>query len=123
MSTGKIVGYVVAGILFLFGVLFLLSAFSAQASSPGGQLLIGIILVVIGLGIVLLVRMREPKPKQEITIKQQIDVSGDVKAEILKCKQCGGQLDKDAISTVGGAVMVKCPYCGASYQIVEEPKW
>ncbi len=123
MSTVKIVGYVFAAILLIFGVIFLLSAFSAQAASPGGQLLTGIILVVLGLGIVVAIRLREPKPKQEVTIKQQIDIGGDVSTEVLKCKQCGAQLDKSAISVVEGAVMVTCPYCGANYQIVEEPKW
>ncbi len=123
MSTGKIIGYIVAGILVLFGVLYLLSAFSAEAASSGGRLLVGGVLVVIGLGVVFLVRMREPKPKQEVTIHQKIDIGGDVEMESLKCQSCGGQLDKSAISLVNGAVVVTCPYCSATYQIVEEPKW
>ena len=123
MSTGKIIGYIVAGILVLFGVLYLLSAFSAETASPGGRLLVGGILVVIGLGIIFLVRMREPKPKQEVTIRQEIDIGGDVDMEALKCQSCGGQLDKSAISLAEGAVVVTCPYCSATYQIVEEPKW
>jgi uncharacterized Zn-finger protein len=123
MSTGKIIGYIVAGILVLFGVLYLLSAFSAETASPGGRLLVGGILVVIGLGIIFLVRMREPKPKQEVTIRQEIDIGGDVDMEALKCQSCGGQLDKSAISLAEGAVVVTCPYCSATYQIIEEPKW
>jgi DNA-directed RNA polymerase subunit RPC12/RpoP len=123
MSTGKILGYVVAAILLLFGVLYLLSAFSAQAASPGGRLLVGGLLVVIGLGIIVVVRMREPKPKQEVTIRQEIDIGGDVEMEALKCQSCGAQLDKSAISLAEGAVVVTCPYCSATYQIVEEPKW
>jgi DNA-directed RNA polymerase subunit RPC12/RpoP len=123
MSTGKIIGYIVAAILLFFGVLWLLSAFSAETLNPGGRLLVGGILVVLGLGIIVAIRLREPKPKQEVTIKQQIDIGGDVQMESLKCKSCGAQLDKSAISTVEGAVMVTCPYCNASYQIVEEPKW
>jgi DNA-directed RNA polymerase subunit RPC12/RpoP len=123
MSTGKIIGYVVAGILLLFGVLYLLAAFSAEAASPGGRLLVGGLLVVIGLGIIFFVRMREPKPKQEVTIRQQIDIGGDVEMESLKCQSCGAQLDKSAISLAQGAVVVTCPYCSATYQIVEEPKW
>jgi DNA-directed RNA polymerase subunit RPC12/RpoP len=122
MSTGKIIGYIVAGILIFFGVLFLWAAFSPEAN-PAGRLLVGGLLVVIGLGIVFAVRMREPKPKQEITIRQQIDVGGDVEMEALKCESCGAQLDKSAIGMAQGAVMVTCPYCSATYQIVEEPKW
>ena len=123
MSTGKIIGYIIAGILLLFGVLWLLSAFSAEAPSPGGRLLVGGLLVVIGLGIIVAVRLREPKPKQEVVIRQQLDIGGDVDMEALKCQSCGAQLDKSAISLAEGAVMVTCPYCGATYQIVEEPKW
>jgi DNA-directed RNA polymerase subunit RPC12/RpoP len=123
MSTGKIIGYVVAAILLFFGVLWLWSSSSADAPSQVGRLLVGALLVALGLGIIVAVRLREPKPKQEVTIRQQIDLSGDVQMESLKCKTCGGQLDKSAISVVQGAVVVNCPYCGATYQIVEEPKW
>jgi hypothetical protein len=123
MSTGKIIGYVGAGILLFFGVLFLWAAFGSETASPGGRLLVGGLLVALGLGIILLVRLREPKPKQEVVIKQQIDLSGDINVEVLKCQSCGAQLDKGAISTVEGAVVVNCPYCNATYQIVEEPKW
>jgi DNA-directed RNA polymerase subunit RPC12/RpoP len=123
MSTGKIIAYIIAGILLLFGVLWLLSAFSAEAPSPGGRLLVGGLLVVIGLGIIVAVRLREPKPKQEVVIRQQLDIGGDVDMEALKCQSCGAQLDKSAISLAEGAAVVTCPYCSATYQIVEEPKW
>jgi proline racemase len=123
MSTGKIIGYVVAGILLFFGVLWLLSAFSADTPSPGGRLLVGGILVLLGLGIIVAVRLREPKPEQKVTIHQEIELGGDVNVQELKCRNCGSQLDKDDITVVEGAVMVSCSYCGAAYQIVEEPKW
>jgi len=123
MGTGKIIGYIGAAILLFFGVIWLLSAFSADTASPGGRLAVGIILVALGLGIIVAIRLRQPKPKQEVVIKQQIDIGGDVAMESLKCEKCGGELDKSAISTVQGAVMVTCPWCGSNYQIVEEPKW
>ena len=123
MSTGKIIGYIVAGILMFFGVLFLWAAFGSQTASPAGRLLVGGLLVVIGLGIIVAIRMREPKPEQEVTIRQEIDLTGDVELEAFKCENCGSQLDKSAISVVQGAIMVDCPYCGTTYQIVEEPKW
>jgi len=123
MSTLKIVLYILAAIILLFGVLWLLSAFGAEAPDPGGRLLVGGILVVIGIGIIVAVRLREPKPKQEVVVRQQIEIGGDVDMEALKCESCGAQLDKSAISMAEGAVMVTCPYCDATYQIVEEPKW
>jgi hypothetical protein len=123
MSTGKLIGYIAAGILLLFGVLYLLSAFSAEAASPGGRLLVGGVLVLIALGIIVAIRLREPKPEQKVTIEQQIDLSGDVDLETLKCRNCGAQLDQSAISLAQGAVVVSCPYCATTYQIIEEPKW
>ena len=123
MSTGKIIGYVVAGILIFFGVLFLWAAFGSGTANPGGRLLVGGILVALGLGIIVAVRLREPKPKQEVTIRQAIDLTGEVEREAMKCESCGAQLDKKANSVVEGAVMVNCPYCDAAYQVVEEPKW
>jgi uncharacterized Zn-finger protein len=104
-------------------VLYLLSAFSAETLNPGGRLLVGGVLVLLGLGIIVAIRLREPKPKQEVVVHQQIDIGGDVDMEALKCESCGAQLDKSAISLEEGAVMVTCPYCSATYQIVEEPKW
>ena len=83
----------------------------------------GGILVLLGLGIIVAIRLREPKPEQQVTIRQQIDIGGDVDMEALKCESCGAQLDKSAISLAEGAVVVSCPYCDATYQIVEEPKW
>jgi DNA-directed RNA polymerase subunit RPC12/RpoP len=123
MSTGKIIGYIVAGIILFFGVLWLLSAFSAETLNPGGRLLVGGVLVVLGLGVIVAIRLREPKPEQQVVIRQEIDIGGDIEVEALKCQSCGAQLDKSAISLQEGAVIVTCPYCSATYQIVEEPKW
>ena len=123
MTTGKIIGYILAGIVLFFGVLWLLSAFSVDTLNPGGRLLVGGLLVLVGLGIIVAIRLRQPKPKQEVVVHQQIDIGGDVDMEALKCESCGAQLDKSAISLEEGAVMVTCPYCSATYQIVEEPKW
>lgn len=123
MSTGKIVGYIVAAVLLFFGVLFLWSAFTPDAPNQGGRLAIGLITAALGLGIIVAIRLRQPKPKQEVVIKQQIDIGGEVAMESLKCEKCGGELDKSAIGVVQGAIMVTCPWCGSNYQIVEEPKW
>ncbi|HET89367.1 MAG TPA: hypothetical protein ENN99_01295 [Chloroflexi bacterium] len=122
MSAGKIIGYIVAAILIFFGVLFIWATFSPDGQI--GWLVIGIISVGIGLGIIALVKFREPKsalPPQEII--QKVDLSGDIQMETLKCQKCGGELQKDSISVKEGAIFIACPYCGSEYQMVEEPKW
>jgi DNA-directed RNA polymerase subunit RPC12/RpoP len=124
MSAGKIVGYVISGILILFGVLFLLSAFAPDTGvNPVERLVVGMILVGIGLAIIVAIKMREPKPEQKVVVEQKIDLSGDIEMEKLQCKNCGAELDKKSITLAQGAVVVSCPYCGTSYQMVEEPKW
>jgi len=124
MSAGKIIGYVISGILIFFGVLFLWAAFAPDTGgSPVGRLVVGVILVGIGLAIVVAIKMREPKPEQKVVVEQKIDLSGDIELEKLQCKNCGAELDKKSITLAQGAVIVSCPYCGTSYQMVEEPKW
>ena len=122
MSAGKIIGYIVSAILIFFGILFVWAAFSPEGET--GWIVVGIITVAIGLGIILFIKFREPKPAQPPQeIVQKIDLSSDIQVEKLKCQNCGGQLDQNSVSVKAGAVFVNCPYCGASYQIVEEPKW
>jgi len=122
MSAGKIIGYIVSAILIFFGILFIWAAFSPEGET--GWIVVGIITVAIGLGIILFIKFREPKPAQPPQeIVQKIDLSSDIQVEKLKCQSCGGQLDQNSVSVKAGAVFVNCPYCGASYQIVEEPKW
>jgi DNA-directed RNA polymerase subunit RPC12/RpoP len=122
MSAGKIIGYIVAAILILFGVLFIWAAFSPEGEM--GWILVGVISVGIGLSIIVLIKFREPKPAQPPQeIVQKIDLSGDIELETLKCQKCGGELQKDSISVREGAIFISCPYCGSAYQMVEEPKW
>jgi Zn finger protein HypA/HybF involved in hydrogenase expression len=122
MSAGKIIGYIIAAILILFGVLFIWAAFSPEGET--GWIFIGVITVAIGLGIIALIKLREPKPAQPPQeIIQKIDLSGEVELEKLKCQNCGAELDKDSITVKEGAIFVSCPYCGTAYQMVEEPKW
>ena len=122
MSAGKIIGYIIAAILVFFGVLFVWAAFSPDGEP--GWIIIGIISVVVGLGIIALIKFREPKPAQPPQeIIQKIDLSGDIEMETLKCEKCGGELKKDSITVKEGAIFISCPYCGSTYQMVEEPKW
>jgi DNA-directed RNA polymerase subunit RPC12/RpoP len=122
MSAGKTIGYIVAAILILFGVLFIWAAFSPEGEA--GWIFVGVVSVAIGLGIIALVKFREPKPAQPPQeIIQKIDLSGDIEVEKLKCQECGAALEKDSITVEEGAIMISCPYCGSTYQLVEEPKW
>ncbi len=120
MSAGKIIAYIAAGVLILFGILFILATFGAS-----GQLymfLVGVILIGIAFGIIWFVA-RQSKAATENKVTYQVDLAGDVNLETMKCKACGGTLTADNIKMVAGAPVVTCPYCGSTYQLTEEPKW
>jgi len=121
----------VGGLLGAFGALYVLAAHDAGAANPGARLGLGIGMIVVGLVIWVVAalvaflawRRMQPKPEQKVTVMQEVELTGDVDLASLSCEKCGANLDKDAISVKEGAIFVNCPYCGATYQIVEEPKW
>ena len=113
--------YIISAILIFFGILFLMSARAEYTQNPGGRIVTA--LVLMGVGIFAIVMAKKNEPKQKIEITQKIDLSGSVKPEEMKCKQCGAPLDKNSVAVKEGAVFINCPYCKGSYQIVEEPKW
>jgi hypothetical protein len=121
MSAGKVIGYIVAGILILFGILVVWGALDPDQGSLG-WIPFGVVLVVIGLGIIYLVGRRTPSAEgEEVTLK--IDLPADVKLDKFQCENCGGDLTMDHVHMVAGAPTVKCPYCNTTYQLKEEPKW
>jgi len=123
----KYVGYVLALVLVFFGVMFMWSAFSPQPKFPFTWLFGGIGTVGIGVLVLALTARWAAKKKREeageVTIHQQIDLTGDVHIEKLRCESCGAALDKSSVTVKAGAVHVDCPYCGTSYVVEEEPKW
>lgn len=112
----EIVTYLIAAILAFFGFMFVVGS-----QGQFIRIVVGIILFVAAGVLIYLTRIR-PK-KEEVTHVQKIDLSGDVQLEQLKCRSCGGALSKDNLEVKAGAIFVECPYCGASYQIEEAPKW
>ena len=95
----------------------------AGAGGRGNVLtiVVGVILIVAAIAFLWLALMK-PKPS-ETTLVQKIDLSGDVNIEQMKCRSCGGILNKDSISVRAGGIFINCPYCGSAYQLEEAPKW
>ncbi|NIV11418.1 MAG: hypothetical protein GWN62_09090 [Aliifodinibius sp.] len=123
MAALKTIGYIFSAILIVFGVLFILAAFGETWNL--GYAITGGILVAIGFGIILLAGLFKQKTQesntQQTTLK--VDLPGDVNIERFQCQDCGAQLSMDNVKMVAGAPMVDCPYCGAAYQLTEDPKW
>lgn len=117
----RIVGYVFAGILIFFGVLFIWGAFSPEGQL--GWIIVGLISVGFGLGILYLANRNKEKPSQKQAVKVHIDLPANINLDTLKCQSCGGNLTLENIQLVAGSPMVNCPYCHTTYQLTEEPKW
>ena len=124
MSAGKIIGYIFAGILIFFGVLFIWGSGGAEGGGIA-WVLSGVIGVSLGSGIIWLVSRSQPpsvgQASQNITLN--IDLPAGVKMEQFKCSNCGNPISKNDITMIAGAPTVNCPYCGQVYQLTEEPKW
>jgi hypothetical protein len=119
MKVGQVIGYIAAAILIFFGVIFIWGTFDQQGQL--GWLAVGGVSLVAGLVLVWLVGRRAKKDTVEVI--QKIELSGDVSLEEFSCNNCGGTLSSSNVKMVAGAPVVECPYCNASYQLEEEPKW
>jgi hypothetical protein len=113
----KLVAYPLAALLAAFGLVFVVSGAQGQPY----QIAVGVILFAAA-GALIWLALQQPKPSVT-TIVQKIDLSGDVNLQDLTCRACGGTLGKESITVKAGAVLVNCQYCGATYQIEEQPKW
>lgn len=120
MKAGRTIANIAAAILIFFGVMFVWAAFGEE--SKPSYIVIGLATILVGFGLIWLAR-RQEKTEVKAEIIQKIELSGDIDLEKIKCEFCGGPLGSDDISMVAGAPVVKCPFCGSSYQITEAPKW
>jgi hypothetical protein len=112
----KLIAYPLAAFLTFFGIMFVMGARGNIMT-----IVVGVVLLAAAVAFLWLALMK-PKPI-ETTLIQKIDVSGDVNLEQMKCRSCGGILNKDSVSVRAGGIFINCPYCGSAYQIEEAPKW
>ena len=112
----QIVSYLLCPLLGVLGLMFLVAA--GQGNSVV-RIIIGLVLIATAIALLVAARLRPV----EHTMVQQIDLSGEVATEQLKCNSCGGTLGSKSVSVKAGAVFIECEYCGTAYQIEEEPKW
>lgn len=108
--------YLIAALLTFFGFIFIVGSQGVIL-----RIAFGVILLGAAVAFVYMARVK-PQPSQT-TIVQKVELSGDVNLEQIKCQNCSGVLDRDSIEVKAGAIFVNCPYCGASYQFEEAPKW
>jgi predicted Zn finger-like uncharacterized protein len=122
MKAITILGAIAAVILFFFAVIFALAS-SAQGiptQTAQTRLITSAFLFLIGIVAVVGIYYITRKPK---TIIQHLEVSGQMKGAAIKCPNCSASIDANQIKIISGVPYVKCPYCGTTFEVVEEPKW
>lgn len=112
-----VLGAIAVAVLFFFAVIFALAA-SVQATLT--RLVTSGILFVIGVTLIVGIYYTSRKPK---TVIQRVEVSGQMKASSIKCPNCGASVDANQIKIVSGVPYATCPYCGNTFEVIEEPKW
>ncbi len=117
MKAIAVLGAIAASILFFFAVIFALASTVAGGVS---RLIVSGLLFIIGIAIIIGIYYVTRKPK---TIIQQLEISGQMKAAQIRCPNCSASIDANQIKIVSGVPYVKCPYCGTTFEVTEEPKW
>lgn len=122
MKTGSIISYILATIAIVLSFLFILGSFSPDGSPS--WLVVGIIGLLIGFALIFAgVRLAAKAKAAEASYTLNLDLPGNVQLDTMKCQSCGAPLSPQNIEMVSGAAVVKCPNCGTTYQLTEEPKW
>ena len=131
---GRTLMYVGAAILFLiglclvgYGALSVVGSTSAQGNSSWmtfgiGFACVGVLFLAGGAGLIWL-GARKTGETQVVQQVLKVDLPGDTKISQMKCQSCGGAITSNDVKMMAGAPVVTCPYCQATYQLTEEPKW
>ena len=114
MELKTVLGGLAIAVLLFFGVIF---AIASSVSSATTRLIVAALLFVVAFGIGFYIT-RKPK-----TIIQKVEFSGEMKAVSIKCPNCGGSFDSSSIKIKDGVPYATCPYCGHTFEVIEEPKW
>ncbi len=105
----------------ILGVFGLVIVFLGLVFLIGGKPVYGAVILITGVALIVFA-LRKPKTR-DVIIKQELELTGDVSIENMKCSQCAATLSSENVKFKAGTVFVSCPFCGSEYQIEEAPKW
>jgi predicted Zn finger-like uncharacterized protein len=122
MKAITILGAIGVAVLFFFAVIFALasSALGIPPQTAQTRLITSTFLFIIGIAVIIGIYFVTRKPK---TVIQRLEVSGQMKGASITCPNCSASIDANQIKIVSGVPYVKCPYCGTTFEVTEEPKW
>jgi len=118
MNFKTVLGTITIAVLFFFGIIFAWSTGAdISAELKVTRLIIAAMLFIVGFGIVYYIT------KKPTTIIQRLEVSGQMKAVPIRCPSCSASVDANQIKIVSGVPYATCPYCGQTFEVIEESKW
>jgi DNA-directed RNA polymerase subunit RPC12/RpoP len=117
MKIVTVLGTLAVAVLFFFAIIF---ALAASVQETVTRLVVSGLLFLIGIALIAGMYYATRKPK---TVIQQIEISGKMKAAPIGCPNCGASVDANLIKIVSGVPYATCPYCGTTFEVIEEPKW
>jgi uncharacterized Zn-finger protein len=117
-----ILGSIAVAVVFFFAVIFALASSTSTITAQTAQnrLIVSGMLFIIGIALIVGIYFTTRKPK---TVIQRLEVSGQMKAASIKCPNCGASVNANKINIVSGVAYATCPYCGTTFEVIEEPKW
>ncbi len=112
--------------IFALGLIFLGFIFLIAGGSE--NLIIGAVMTLAGFGLFAFLyydsRIVASQPK---LVHQEVNVtmggSGDFQEQKLNCPSCGAPVEQKDVTLMSGGLVLKCPYCGTTSALEEEPKW
>ena len=108
-----VIGNILAIGLLLLGAIFIMVAIADII-----YLVIGLVMLAAGVVIIVGLRLR-----QNVVVEAKITLKPTQMKEF-KCKNCSAALsEKDYTIAKNGTVIVKCTYCGALYELADNPIW
>jgi predicted Zn finger-like uncharacterized protein len=122
MKAIAILGAIAAAIIFFFAIIFALASSYQGIPTQTAQtrLVSSVLLFIIGIAVIVGIYFLTRKPK---TVIQRLEVSGQMKGAAIKCPNCSASINANEIKIVSGVPYIKCPYCGTTFEVTEEPKW
>jgi hypothetical protein len=112
-----VIGYILAIGLMGLGAIFLMAAPAIEATFIQ-NLATGLIMLAAGVVIIVGLRLR-----QHVVVEAKVTLK-PTQIKEFKCKNCSAPLsDKDYTIAKNGTVIVKCTYCGALYELADNPTW
>lgn len=87
-------------------------------------IVVGVVVVAVVLGVIFSAASRRAQLDQSSLPSREVlgmARGGALGWEKFKCQECGAELGKDDVTAREDLTFVSCPYCGSTYQLVEEP--